>query len=75
MTRMTRRTAALALALLLAEEGRRTPADVFLSQSPGATGFLAGEGLLGRLDERLLLLLLSGALTWLLVVRRGDAPG
>ena len=30
------------LALLLAEEGDRTPADVFLSQSPGATGFLAG---------------------------------
>jgi iron(III) transport system substrate-binding protein len=42
------------LALLLAEEGRRTPADVFLSQSPGATGFLAGKGLLGQLDERLL---------------------
>jgi iron(III) transport system substrate-binding protein len=42
------------LALLLAEEGDRSPADVFLSQSPGATGFLAGKGLLGRLDERLL---------------------
>jgi iron(III) transport system substrate-binding protein len=42
------------LALLLAEEGDRSPADVFLSQSPGATGFLAGNGLLGRLDERLL---------------------
>src|SRR5215218_526225 len=38
------------LALLLAEEGDRTPADVFLSQSPGATGFLAGKGLLGTLD-------------------------
>src|SRR3712207_6769919 len=38
------------LALLLAEEGDRTPADVFLSQSPGATGFLAGKGLLGQLD-------------------------
>jgi iron(III) transport system substrate-binding protein len=38
------------LALLLAEEGDRTPADVFLSQSPGATGFLDGKGLLGQLD-------------------------
>jgi iron(III) transport system substrate-binding protein len=27
---------------------------VFLSQSPGATGFLAGKGLLGQLDQRLL---------------------
>ena len=42
------------LALLLAEEGERSPADVFLSQSPGATGFLAGKGLLGQLDGRLL---------------------
>jgi iron(III) transport system substrate-binding protein len=38
------------LALLLAEEGENTPADVFLSQSPGAVGFLANEGLLGRLS-------------------------
>lgn len=37
------------LALLLAEEGRRSPADVFLSQSPGAVGFLSGRGLLARL--------------------------
>src|SRR4029453_4389017 len=37
------------LALLLAEEGERTPADVFLSQSPGATGFLSGKGRLGQL--------------------------
>jgi len=42
------------LALLLAEEGDRSPADVFMSQSPGATGFLAGKGLLGQLDQRLL---------------------
>ena len=42
------------LALLLAEEGDRSPADVFLSQSPGATGFVAGKGLLGQLDQRLL---------------------
>jgi iron(III) transport system substrate-binding protein len=39
------------LALLLDEEGDRTPADVFLSQSPGATGFLAGMGRLGQLDS------------------------
>lgn len=37
------------LALLIAEEGDNTPADVFLSQSPGAVGFLANEGLLGEL--------------------------
>jgi iron(III) transport system substrate-binding protein len=42
------------LALLLDEEGERTPADVFLSQSPGATGFLAGKGRLGQLDAGLL---------------------
>ncbi|MPZ90306.1 MAG: extracellular solute-binding protein [Actinobacteria bacterium] len=38
------------LALLIAEEGDDTPADVFLSQSPGAVGFLANEGLLGELS-------------------------
>ncbi len=32
------------LALLIDEEGDRTPADVFISQSPGAIGFLAGKG-------------------------------
>src|SRR5918996_2679442 len=42
------------LALLLAEEGDRTPADVFLSQSPGATGFLAGKDRLGQLDADVL---------------------
>jgi iron(III) transport system substrate-binding protein len=42
------------LALLLAEEGDRTPADVFLSQSPGATGFLAGKGRLGQLEAAVL---------------------
>jgi iron(III) transport system substrate-binding protein len=42
------------LALLLAEEGERTPADVFLSQSPGATGFLSGTGRLAQLDAGLL---------------------
>ncbi|HZA84679.1 MAG TPA: iron ABC transporter substrate-binding protein [Actinomycetes bacterium] len=42
------------LALLLAEEGDRTPADVFLSQSPGATGFLAGKDRLGQLEAGVL---------------------
>ena len=37
------------LALLLAEEGERTPADVFFSQSPGTVGFLAEKGLLAEL--------------------------
>jgi iron(III) transport system substrate-binding protein len=37
------------LALLLAEEGDRTPADVFYSQSPGATAFLGGKRLLAPL--------------------------
>ncbi|HEX2028229.1 MAG TPA: iron ABC transporter substrate-binding protein [Nitriliruptorales bacterium] len=39
------------LALLIAEEGERTPADVFLSQSPGAVGFLAEQGLLRALPD------------------------
>ncbi|MGQ0805292.1 MAG: iron ABC transporter substrate-binding protein [Actinomycetota bacterium] len=44
------------LALLIDEEGSRSPADVFLSQSPGAVGFLEGDGRLeklphGTLDE------------------------
>lgn len=42
------------LALLLAEEGARTPADVFLSQSPGTVGFLAERDLLAPLDEETL---------------------
>ncbi|MFN2588848.1 MAG: extracellular solute-binding protein [Actinomycetota bacterium] len=37
------------LALLIAEEGTNSPADVFLSQSPGASDFLYGEGLLDTL--------------------------
>jgi iron(III) transport system substrate-binding protein len=36
------------LALLIDEEGDRSPAGVFLSQSPGAVGFLDSKG---RLDE------------------------
>ena len=39
-----------ALALQLVEEGERTPADVFLSKSPGAVGFLRNEGLLAPLS-------------------------
>lgn len=41
------------LALLLAEEGDRTPADVFLSQSPGTVGFLAKRQLLRELPEEM----------------------
>lgn len=42
------------LALLMAEEGDRTPADVFLSRSPGPVGFLDAEGLLGQIDQTVL---------------------
>ncbi len=38
------------LALLIDQEGDRSPADVFYSQSPGATGFLAGDGRLAALE-------------------------
>ena len=41
------------LALLLAEEGERSPADVFFSQSPGTLGFLAEQNLLSALPEDL----------------------
>lgn len=37
------------LALLIDEEGDRTPADVFISQSPGAEGYLDDQGLLAEL--------------------------
>jgi iron(III) transport system substrate-binding protein len=42
------------LALLLDEEGERTPADVFLSRSPGPVGFLEARGLLGSIDSDVL---------------------
>ena len=42
------------LALLIDQEGDRTPADVFFSQSPGATGFLAGGDRLAVLPEETL---------------------
>ena len=42
------------LALLIEEEGDQAPADVFLSQSPGAVGYLDRRGLLGTLDDAVL---------------------
>jgi len=41
------------LALLIQTEGDASPADVFISQSPGALGLLAGEGRLAELDSSL----------------------
>jgi iron(III) transport system substrate-binding protein len=42
------------LALLVELEGDRSPADVFISQSPGALGFLDGLGLLDELEPGVL---------------------
>ena len=42
------------LALLIDQEGDRSPADVFISQSPGALGFLEGNDRLAPLDQSLL---------------------
>lgn len=42
------------LALLLGEERDRSPADVFISQSPGAMGYVDGRRLLRRLPDRIL---------------------
>lgn len=42
------------LALLIAEEGRSTPADVFFSQSPGTVGFLETEDMLAPLHDSVL---------------------
>lgn len=42
------------LALLIEEEGDRSPADVFLSQSPGAMGFLDAKQRLVPIDEDVL---------------------
>jgi len=42
------------LALLLDEEGDRTPADVFLSSSPGPIGFAEARSLLGQIDASVL---------------------
>ncbi len=41
------------LALLIQTEGDSSPADIFISQSPGALGLLAGEGRLATLDKGL----------------------
>ncbi len=42
------------LALLIEEEGDQTPADVFLSQSPGAVDFLDAAGRLAELPDNVL---------------------
>ncbi|HZB73018.1 MAG TPA: extracellular solute-binding protein, partial [Acidimicrobiales bacterium] len=42
------------LALLIDTEGGQSPADVFLSQSPGAVAFLEERGRLGALPDELL---------------------
>ena len=42
------------LALLIAEEGEDTPADVFFSQTPGAVDYLEQQDLLGTLPDDLL---------------------
>ncbi len=42
------------LALLIEEEGENTPADVFYSQTPGATGFLAANDRLATLRDDVL---------------------
>lgn len=43
-----------ALAATLAEEGERTPADVFFAQDPGSLGALEDQGLLERLPRDVL---------------------
>ena len=42
------------LALLVAEEGEQTQADVFISRSPGPVGFLDAKGLLATMDSSVL---------------------
>jgi iron(III) transport system substrate-binding protein len=42
------------LALLIAEEGSNTPADVFFSQSPGTVGFLDSQAMLAELESEAL---------------------
>lgn len=48
------------LALLIDEEGDRTPADVFISQSPGAVGFLDASGRLAPLSDAIVALVPEG---------------
>lgn len=42
------------LALLIEQEGAQSPADVFISQSPGALGYLNGLGALTELEPEVL---------------------
>lgn len=42
------------LALLIDEEGENSPADVFYSQTPGATGFLAAQDRLAAVPDEVL---------------------
>lgn len=48
------------LALLIGEEGDQSPADVFLSQSPGSVGYLDQRGLLGTLPDDVVDLVAEG---------------
>lgn len=48
------------LALLIDEEGDRSPADVFISQSPGAVGYLDEAGRLGELPDAVVSLVPEG---------------
>ncbi len=48
------------LALLIDEEGDRTPADVFISQSPGAVGYLDAAGRLSELPSEVVDLVPEG---------------
>ncbi|MYH54750.1 MAG: iron ABC transporter substrate-binding protein [Acidimicrobiia bacterium] len=48
------------LALLIDEEGDRSPADLFISQSPGAVGFLAGKGRLRPISDSVLSMVPEG---------------
>jgi iron(III) transport system substrate-binding protein len=48
------------LALLIDQEGDRSPADIFISQSPGAVGFLAGKGKLRPIGDEVLGLVPGG---------------
>lgn len=41
------------LALLINEEGDKTPADIFISQSPGALGFLGSQDLLAQIPQNI----------------------
>jgi iron(III) transport system substrate-binding protein len=48
------------LALLIDEEGEGTPADVFISQSPGSVGYLGEQGRLAALPDRVVDLVPEG---------------